>query len=685
MKRRTVLLNNREFVQNYDNRSIDELCKSNQDQMELQVQQKFLQKFIRDNSEIPQLLLYHQIGSGKTITSIVMAEEHMLINPRMKVLVILPARLKSNFINELMLFDKYITRAEYSIYMNINTSKKIRSEIFKRYLNKVDKNYTIISFERFRIDTMKNANPKEYLQKLVKNKVVIIDEMHNLISHIYDAKQLKSLQDGIKPKKKIISVNTLLLHIMTRYAPSSTRFIYLTATPVFDNVRQFAELVKVMNPGVAIKKNINIAELISYLKGKVSYFPGSSPNAYPTVSYIDNNITPTKFQIDMLKYVRPFMFPDPEAEEDEDPSNAFVSLERRASTLAYIGDYKEKGTNRPIIEDEEAPEEYKYTFKETKELAMINPERYMPKIYELEKEIENNPGKHLVYSSFIEYGGELIADYLKLKGWIDIKDVLKRGQEIPKNYKCFTTWDGMTNNDTKNAIKGLVNSYENMDGKLLRVVIGSPAMKEGVSFKHIQHYHILDPVWNQSTRTQVEGRAIRFCSHYDIPLNHPVLRRHVVVHLYKLKYPLTRIEQEAKMAYGQNAGLGGLPMISIDDYIYDYIIENKSRRVKIAERMLRKVAFDFYLFRKLYRKPEENKTTPENDIGNSNISASDDNINLLMNNKNAKEKKKKNTCMPKTRRPPCAEGFEVKLNKNKNECCYKITKKKLKELEKNKK
>jgi hypothetical protein len=66
-------------------------------------QQLFLQKYVIEN-EIDRLLLFHGIGTGKTRSSILIAEALMKKNPKYKVNVILPARLKTNYIDELMTY-----------------------------------------------------------------------------------------------------------------------------------------------------------------------------------------------------------------------------------------------------------------------------------------------------------------------------------------------------------------------------------------------------------------------------------------------------------------------------------------------------------------------------------------------------------------------------------------------------
>ena len=71
-------------------------------------QQVFLSSYIKDNyKSIDKMLLFHGIGTGKTYTSITIAETIKSINPNMKILVILPARLKTNFIDELKGINNY--------------------------------------------------------------------------------------------------------------------------------------------------------------------------------------------------------------------------------------------------------------------------------------------------------------------------------------------------------------------------------------------------------------------------------------------------------------------------------------------------------------------------------------------------------------------------------------------------
>ena len=64
----------------------------------LQPQQEFIPQYLWDNKKINGLLLFHNIGSGKTCTAINIGEK---FKKSMNILVILPAALIGNFKDEL--------------------------------------------------------------------------------------------------------------------------------------------------------------------------------------------------------------------------------------------------------------------------------------------------------------------------------------------------------------------------------------------------------------------------------------------------------------------------------------------------------------------------------------------------------------------------------------------------------
>jgi hypothetical protein len=620
------------YKQERDDRSMDDICEA-QDGFQLQVQQKFLKEYITDKADWKALLLYHQIGSGKTCTSITLAETYVDMHPEAKVTVVLPARLRTNFIDELVSpcgLERYISNDNFAKYHDSATSASAKAKIRRNFMDAISTRYEIMSYEKFKMMAHKTGDLQKWVKNFTKNRLIIIDEVHNLLSDKYDEKKYKEISES-HTMSRAKGTNTILFKYLNDHADPSCRMIYLTATPVFDNMMQFKELVSIMSPGERIKRGSSITDVIDRLRGKVSFFPGTSPNAYPSVSFTTHDIPLTKVQDKIIRYII-----DSQDDDTNENKEAFMIKQRQASVACY-------------------PNKIPISKNVVKVAAKMS--TFAPKMVEAIANIKAGKGKHVVYSTFIGASLRILEEGLKKEGFISITKANK-DPELWKNheYKVYALWDGSIKDADKLFIKSAVNAKDNIDGRRVRVILGSPSIKEGVSFKHVQHLHLLDPVWNSSAKIQVEGRAIRFCSHIDIPKKHPFLKRHVEVHVYK-SVPRP----------------GGEVTVTADQEIYDRIIPAKEKNIKAAEAALKKVAIDYFLFRNMYR--EQKAPTPKPkpfglERSNSMISIDED-ITLKP---PRKIKRKTNTC-PKKRRPDketglCPPEHILKTNLHGDECCY---------------
>jgi hypothetical protein len=241
---------------------------------------------------------------------------------------------------------------------------------------------------------------------------------------------------------------------------------------------------------------------------------------------------------------------------------------------------------------------------------------------------------------------------LKKNGWNNfIEDGIKKN-------KTFVIWDASLNDDNKQEVKNILNSISNIDGSNIKIILGSPSIKEGISFKHIQHLHQIDPVWNSSAKTQVEGRCIRYKSHDDIPLNHPTLKREVIIHNYI-----------------SVARVNGLISKSCDSKIYYEIIKKKAKIISIIEKLLKKVSIDYYLW-SIDKSPIGSTTSK---ISLSKEKEELENIVKTKNKNKRTENKDKNNC-PKIRRPEGSKCLNkdypfIRKNAKGFDCCYKKGKK----------
>ena len=613
LRNRSVVFKDfKSFEQEKDKRSMDEICNGNSpSDFMLQAQQKFLVQYMKTNPEWRSLLLYHAIGSGKTCSSISMAEEYMRTDPKRRIIVILPARLRSNFFDELISpcgMNTYITAEEFTRYHDSSTSNKDRKHIRTTFMKAIGAKYEIMSFEKMRGMVKTFPSLKEWARHLSEDRMLIFDEVHNLLNEKFKPEVLDIASRTHEIPSKTQGVLTLLFKYLTKHAHPTCKMVMMTATPVFDNILQLKSLLYSVYPEYT-GPSTTLLDVINGFRGKVSFFPGTSLNAYPTSSFVTHNIPFSNTQ-DLLTSKLT------SGDEDEEPKTEAFMIKQRQISLSCFPQNDNIQTN-------------------------LN--EYAPKIVKLIQQIKL-PGKHLVYSNFITKGLHIIRDALVRLGWVDYLE-----DDSGPNNKTFVIWDGSILDLDKERVKSTFNSKENISGKQIRVILGSPSIKEGISFKHIQHLHMMDPVWNQSSKTQIEGRAIRFCSHVDIPSqSSKALKRSVVIHTYK-SIPKT-IEPKIEM--------------TCDMIIYDKIIPAKYERVSQAEEALKRVSLDYHLFKKIYRQePVSRPPTPS--AANSPL-----NIELPGTIKATRKVKPKNTC-PKPRRPPCSPGEENRPNLLGHPCCYK--------------
>lgn len=115
-----------------------------------------------------------------------------------------------------------------------------------------------------------------------------------------------------------------------------------------------------------------------------------------------------------------------------------------------------------------------------------------------------------MYSNFKnDFGISGIEKLLEYDGY---KNVLKYGT----GKKRFCIWWGDIKKNIREDIKEIFNNQKNINGELVKIMLGWPAIKEGVSLLRVKYVHMIEPWWNWSKMDQIIGRAIRFCSHKDL-------------------------------------------------------------------------------------------------------------------------------------------------------------------------
>jgi hypothetical protein len=504
--------------------------------------------------------------------------------------------------------DKY--KKELKKYNDPKITDENKKKLLKFFDGIISKNYSIYSYEYIINLFKKSSNIKKTLEEITKNKIIIVDEFHNLISNKIQETKLIKIYKNNKILENSKNVRALIMRYISRYADKSCKMFFLTATPIYDNYHQFIELVKLLNIN-PIKNNLkSLKQYVPYIQNKISYYVNGDEDKddFPKIEYEPQNV-----QLSKTQDIKTFNIQNKNSNSD----NETFLLKQRQIAISV------------------------YSYKKV-DLVLKNLDEYAPKLKQLFNIImdKKESGKHLIYSNFINYCLYFIKKYLDNNNWINYIDKNKRKEYEP--YKTYILWDASLSDNDKMEVKSILNSKENMDGKIIKVILGSPSIKEGVSFKHIQHLHQIDPVWNSSAKEQIEGRCIRYKSHEDIPLNHKYLKRRVIIHNY-ISVPFK----------------GGKVKETCDEYIYKKIIPKKKAFVDKITQILQKSAIDYYLYRKLSTSPKS-----------SSIQVSHDNIKKI--------KGLRNTC-PVKKRPVnnrcLEEGRVIKANNQGFDCCYKELKK----------
>ncbi|ARF08889.1 SNF2-like helicase [Catovirus CTV1] len=527
-------------------KSFDEICFPKE--FKLQLPQLFVSHFIHPNTPYKGLLVYHKIGSGKSITAIRVAEEWKHYK---KIMVLVPASLKGNFRGELRTpatGNEYLKKEEREKLSKLQPNDSEYTEIIKKSDERIDKYYTIYSYNKF---TELALDGKINL----KNTLLIIDEIQNMVS-----------EEGN-------FYNVLYEQISN--APKDLRIILLSATPMFDKPHEIAltmnllRLPKEMPTGrkfdksfIQIKKTVsgkynyhlkNVDQFKQYIRGYISYFQGAPSYVFPEtkIKYIKCEMSDFQFQAyrDVIRG----------EERNYDMSRIKYDIAEELSVRDLPNNFfiGTRIVSNIVFPNKKINEAGYNSLKEKHIKEQL--EKYSIKFFKIIKKIRKKE-KIFIYSGFKGYGG--IKSLVKVLETFGYKNYLEHGQGT----KRFALWTGDQNIKQKNEIKAIYNQKSNMDGSKLKIIIGSSAIKEGVSLLGLKQIHILEPYWNFQRLFQVIGRGSRFCSHKDLPIEERYLNVYI--------YVATREEIE-----------------TVDLYL-NYLAKQKLKLVREFEKIVKEAAID---------------------------------------------------------------------------------------------
>lgn len=506
----------------------------------LQIPQQFVSEFINPNTPYKGLLIYHQIGAGKTCAAVSIAENW---KKKRNIIVVTPASLMGNFYDELRsqcTGNEYLTPKDRAIFDGLKPASSKYNQMIKKIDAKIDKYYTVFSYNKF-VEKLNNKKIN------LKNTLLIVDEVQNIVSE--RGSFYKTISNAIDK------------------APDDLRIILLSGTPIFDKPVEIALTMNLLKLPEKIPtgnefnetflesnknskgeitytpKNIDLFK--EYIKGYVSYYRGAPPVAFPKTEIKIVKCKMSDYQFKSYQTVATNEGPFRTGDILKLPNNFFIGS-RIISNIAF----PKKGINEKGFQKFDG-----------RRLQIARIKRFSAKFYKMIKKIKKCEGTVFVYSNFKEYGG--LKSFVKVLEYHGFKNYKDYGE----GDRRFAIWSGDEKHCMKEELKKVFNQKENQYGDRLKVILGSPSIKEGVSLLRVSEVHVMEPYWNLSRLDQVIGRAVRFCSHKDVPS----YDRFVQIYIYIAYHP------DDKMM--------------IDKYILS-MAENKSEIISHFERALKEAAVD---------------------------------------------------------------------------------------------
>lgn len=306
--------------------------------------------------------------------------------------------------------------------------------------------------------------------KKVEAPIILIDEVQNVAN-----------ESGEFYKKIHQFINSRTIPV-----------VLVTGTPIFDNPTDLVALGKLMRINNLDAETLTVEIVKKAFSGKVSFFAGAPSYTFPKTNI---NIVMCK----MSKFQTRWYKSQIEAEKNtkgnivlSKVNNNFYIKSRQRANIVYP-----KGLNDSTLTNH----------------VMDNLSTYSTKFAKIIKKLKRGE-LSFVYVDFTgPHGINALIRCLEHEGYCNY---LKKGA----GKKRYVIWSGDQTQKEKGEIRTIFNNEKNDDASQIQIVIGSPAIKEGVSLLRIREVHIMSPYWNWSRLQQIYGRAARFCSHKSLPARH---------------------------------------------------------------------------------------------------------------------------------------------------------------------
>lgn len=550
--------------------------------LELRSYQLFLSKYLDYRSIYHDILIYHGLGSGKTASAINIYNMLYNYTSGWNVFVLAKATLvQSTWIKELQRFlskDEYEFRMKNIIFISYDSpiaDKQFleavkKSDSTKKSLYIIDESHNFIRNVYSNINSKQGRRAQTIYDHILQDKVdnpdvrVILLSGTPAINNPYELVLVYNLlRPGSFPKSESYfnqlyidpngqGINLATKNMFQRRILGLTSY-YLGATPdLFARRTVHIENIEMSSYQQDI---YNYFEEIEETLAKRARQSGGVSETYKSYTRQASNFVFPPLSQNVTGENRPrpgkFRITEKEAERIVEGklkvnkgSDRYLHIQQYIQALeTYINEFdnylaiaqrEDNSTKHTIINDfKTLVEKYDTNINdfansdERKSKLFDAMYKSSAKMLAIIFNIMKSKGPTLVYSNYVYMEGlQIFKIYLKYFGFT--KYNLENPNDGTNGFR-YMEYHGGVEASERAKILDIHNRIENKNGNIVKIMMISPAGSEGISLSNILQVHIMEPYWNEVRIIQMIGRAIRQCSHRDLPIE----ERHVDIYRYK--------------------------------------------------------------------------------------------------------------------------------------------------------
>lgn len=501
--------------------------------------QHLMQHYLSRRSPYRSLLLYHGLGVGKTCSSITIAEafltDHTMADEP-KIIVVSPTTLRKSYEDQIFSATMYLNKRDLRNQCTSDTYAKLvhgnpEQETFVRRVQQIIKSrYTFLTYDS--LVSYVETHPH------VRDKVIIVDEAHNLRQQETEKKAAEALETILRNGER-------------------NRLVLLSATPMYNEPDEILWLLHLLLLNDHREKEVKLpktlfdanrelkkehATVLSQLASEyVSYIRGKNPFTFA----VRMSPKASGFSVLSDSWADPIIdgiVPSPIGNQQKLTKTTDMQTSPKSAQWMNItypgGGHGESGFWNVFQKDSSAVQMFPVLYRPNMKSALMPDaglQDIAAKMNTICNIIRKSEGIILIYSQFVWSGVLPLAIALEhmgfrriVSGGGDVQNIVENIEHVhnPVTYPgipfpkyCILSGDAnVMGNSRIESLRKYINQHENRYGEKVKVVLITPIAGEGLSFQNVREVHVLDPWYHMNRTEQVIGRAVRTCSHVSLPL-----------------------------------------------------------------------------------------------------------------------------------------------------------------------